>query len=573
MPRAVDIYRSMESTSQFGALKPGDLPSPPQAALQIMRACSQDTVNISEVSALAAQDPTLTAELLRVVNSSFFGLSKAVQSIPRAITVIGQRALRNLALCVSVRDAIKAESLGAGFDLSTFWEDGLRRAVCARLLAQKLKLDADECFTAGLLQDFGLLVLFFVYAEKCEKWPILRREDPDRRLQLEQELFQTTHERVGAELARFWQLPEELSIAIAGHHGDEALPAERRSPLARIVHCGDWMSAVFSAENKGLVIDRCRHVMQQELALDRTQSDEILAEVPRQMEEAAQALGLGLSEQADFDQVLRDANVKLAEANLSYQQLTWKLEQTLKERDALQEELNRELDLGREIQRSLLPAAQTGSFPVYGINVSARHLSGDFYDYFVLSDGRIYFNLGDVSGKGVNAALLMAKTSSLFHCLGKDIDDPAKLLGRINEELCESSTRGMFVTMCAGLFEPGTGKITLVNAGHMPAVVISGSGKFAKLDAQGPPLGVLAKVDFETRVFSLGNNTLYLYSDGVTEGRMMNGEMLGFDGFIELCMTHAKLSPSQRLDKIVAKLTEQPQRLHDDVTLLVLQQS
>lgn len=563
----------MIPTSPLKGIKPGDLPSPPQAALKIMRACSNDKVDISEVSALAAQDPMLTAELLRVVNSSFFGLSRTVQSIPRAVTVIGQRALRNLALCVSVRDAIKAESLGKGFDLGSFWEDGLRRAVCARLLAQQLNLDADECFTAGLLQDFGLLVLFFTHREKCDQWPILKSEDPDRRLAMEEELFQSTHETVGAELARLWQLPDELSVAIAHHHTDTANLKTPPTSLTRVIRCGDWMSAVYSAENKGAVIDRCRQVLQQEFALDVAQSDELLAEVPRQMEEAAKALGLGLSAQTDFGDVLRQANVKLAEANLSYQQLTWKLEQALTERDRLQEELNRELDLGREIQRSLLPQDQPTPFPVHGVNISARHVSGDFYDFFVLKDGRIYFNLGDVSGKGVNAALLMAKTSSLFHCLGKDIDDPAELVERVNEELCESSIRGMFVTLCAGLFEPQSGKITLVNAGHMPALIISSNGKFAKLEAQGPPLGVLSGVTYPSRTFSIGNNCLYLYSDGVTEGRTKSGEMLGFDGFISLCLASAKLSPAQRMDTIVAKLTEQAQPLHDDVTLLILEQN
>ena len=85
-------------------------------------------------------------------------------------------------------------------------------------------------------------------------------------------------------------------------------------------------------------------------------------------------------------------------------------------------------------------------------------MSGDFYDFFELADGRIYFGLGDVSGKGMDAALLMSKTASLFRCLGKTIHEPNILLATINRELCETAIHGMFVTMVCGLLDPATGK-------------------------------------------------------------------------------------------------------------------
>ncbi len=98
--------------------------------------------------------------------------------------------------------------------------------------------------------------------------------------------------------------------------------------------------------------------------------------------------------------------------------------------------------------------AQDDDLPICGINRPIREVSGDFYDYFELPDGTIAFALGDVSGKGMNAALLMAKTASLFRCLGKTIRDPARLLSILNREICETTSRGMFVTMVAGLYEP-----------------------------------------------------------------------------------------------------------------------
>ena len=123
-----------------------------------------------------------------------------------------------------------------------------------------------------------------------------------------------------------------------------------------------------------------------------------------------------------------------------------------------QEKVRRELELAAEIQRNLLPRRRGEDFPVCGVNVPARGVSGDFFDVFVLADGRIAFNVGDVSGKGMNAALLMAKTASLYHCLGKEVHDPGELLATINRELCETGTRGMFVTMVGGVYDPAASR-------------------------------------------------------------------------------------------------------------------
>ncbi len=101
-----------------------------------------------------------------------------------------------------------------------------------------------------------------------------------------------------------------------------------------------------------------------------------------------------------------------------------------------QERMKRELDLAREIQRDLLPQAAAATSPIHGINLPANEVSGDFYDFFALPDGRYVWGLGDVAGKGMNAALLMAKTISLRRCLGKTALPPCQLLAPLNDELC-----------------------------------------------------------------------------------------------------------------------------------------
>ena len=240
-----------------------------------------------------------------------------------------------------------------------------------------------------------------------------------------------------------------------------------------------------------------------------------------------------------------------------------------------QERVRRELELAAEIQRSLLPERRKQSFPVHGINYPARTVSGDFYDFFPVGDGRICFNLGDVSGKGMNAALLMAKTASLFRCLGKTIREPGRLLGRINKEVCETATRGMFVTMVGGVYDPATGIVILANAGHEPPLFHDRDGGFTSLPAEAPPLGISPLLvegeDFPEKELWLDGGTLYVFTDGMTEGYLENGDMLGVDGVKSLISKNAELAVPERLDAILSHLNPENAALRDDLTFLAIE--
>ena len=555
---------------QVKDLKPTDLPTPPQSAIQIMRECAKNEVNHADLAKLASSDPALSAELLRIVNSPYFGLTRAITSIPRAVTVIGHRALRNVALCVSVRDALKQEEM-PGIDINTFWEDAIRRAVTARSLGSHLNLDIDDCFTAGLLQDFGLLVMFYLYPEHSPEWPNLRMLDPDERLEQEKVIFGTTHNDVGLALAEAWTLPSDLASGMGYHHNlDHQHTTPQQAQECKILFCADWVSSLYTANDKNKVINHCFKILAEHLNLEQTSAEELFIAIPQQVSEASQALGLGIQDQQDFDQILRSANARLAEANMSYQELTWQLEQALRERDKIQAELDRELNLAREIQTNLLPQNVPEDAPTQGVNLSAKELSGDFYDFFTLENGQIYFILGDVSGKGLNAALLMAKAGSLFRGLGKRITDPSKLIYEINNELCETSIRGMFVTTVIGLFDPITRNVTLVNAGHVPVLITGPEGKFAKFESQTIPVGICEDEDFPSVTFNLGNRRLYLYSDGVTEGQLSNGDELGISGLITQIRNIVDLPVLEQLDTLTALFTSTNTKLRDDITIVII---
>ena len=236
-----------------------------------------------------------------------------------------------------------------------------------------------------------------------------------------------------------------------------------------------------------------------------------------------------------------------------------------------QERIQKELELAREIQVSLLPVSKDGDFPVQGLNYPAREVSGDFYDFFQRDDGMIYFNLADVSGKGMNAALLMAKTSSLLHHLAKDISDPGELLKRVNDEICETVSHGMFVTLVSGFIDPIANTVKFSNAGHQPPLFHSQDNKFVELQATAPPLGIKEDMDFPVTTLTLDGGSLYVYTDGVTESMDEEGNELAVAGLIELIKSNTSISSSKRLDSIVSQIRKPHGNQHDDITILLIE--
>ncbi|MCW8969835.1 MAG: PP2C family protein-serine/threonine phosphatase, partial [Rhodospirillales bacterium] len=237
-----------------------------------------------------------------------------------------------------------------------------------------------------------------------------------------------------------------------------------------------------------------------------------------------------------------------------------------------QERTRRELELAAEIQRSLLPPLPSEESPIQGINRAARTVSGDFYDFFTLGDGRICFAIGDVSGKGMDAALLMAKTCSLFHCLGKVQPEPGRLLAKINAEICETATRGRFVTMVIGVFDPADGTVRLSNAGHEPPLHYRGADGYVDFPATAAPLGIAADIvgeeGFPEETIELNGGALYLFTDGVTEGRLADGNTLEVEGLKEILAVTSGLSLAERLNVVSERFGSGGAELRDDVTII-----
>ncbi len=235
-----------------------------------------------------------------------------------------------------------------------------------------------------------------------------------------------------------------------------------------------------------------------------------------------------------------------------------------------QKRLRKEITLARRLQRSLLPPRKKPPFPVVGTNVPANEVSGDFYDYFSLGDDCVGFIIGDVSGKGLDASMLMVRASSLLRWISKDRLPPSQWLAEANKELCESASRGMFVCVAAGYYYPKENKVVWSNAGLPPVIhKCSDSGTIHTWTANAPPLGISDELDFPEQETLLGKGGLYFLTDGLTDARLANGDLLGTDGLIEYIKTVAAESAEVRVGKIITYVRRQ--KLLDDATLLLVE--
>jgi serine phosphatase RsbU (regulator of sigma subunit) len=194
-----------------------------------------------------------------------------------------------------------------------------------------------------------------------------------------------------------------------------------------------------------------------------------------------------------------------------------------------QERLKRELELGRQIQSEMLPheSLRFGLTEVKGMSIPAREVGGDFFNYFALDNGSVALLVGDVSGKGVGAALLMANFQAALRTrltLGHDL---AAIADAIDRDVAATAPRGLYTTLFVGIYEPNSKRLRYVNAGHNPQFALR-QGKLERLSSTGTPIGLLPGRGYTQQEIQLsGGDFLFFYTDGIVETENELGEQYG----------------------------------------------
>lgn len=221
-----------------------------------------------------------------------------------------------------------------------------------------------------------------------------------------------------------------------------------------------------------------------------------------------------------------------------------------------QEKIRQEITAARQVQESYLPRAfpAVAGYECAGRLIPARQVSGDFYDAFKTPDGRVAILIGDVSGKGLPAALYMCRLLTELRAELKRGRTAAETLATVNRILCEQSTRGMFVTMILFLLDAEHRKLTVANAGHLPFFYRAGGRWQEVRTGRNPPIGIVPDRRYTTHRVDLSPGIQILaITDGVSESRSSQGEMFGTDR-LQALLERNRLSPGLLCEKIYLQL-------------------
>ena len=228
----------------------------------------------------------------------------------------------------------------------------------------------------------------------------------------------------------------------------------------------------------------------------------------------------------NFEDLEITINKTLEEINL--------IRRSMQEHDQLIS-IQQDLNTAREIQQAILPKVfppfpEIKTFDVFASMVAAKEVGGDFFDFFLIDSHRLGFVIGDVSGKGVPAAIFMAVSRTLIRATGIKGISASECINSVNSLLCKESVSSMFVTVFYGILDTTTGEVEYVNAGHNPPYVVSPTG-IRKLDmTAGIILGVMDDYEFQSKKTKLlPGERLFLYTDGVTEAFNAAEEVYGDD--------------------------------------------
>lgn len=250
----------------------------------------------------------------------------------------------------------------------------------------------------------------------------------------------------------------------------------------------------------------------------------------------------------------------------------------LTEEQMERERLEREQQVASEIQQRFLPAAAplVEGYELQGISFPCYEIGGDYYDFIQRENGNLVVALGDVSGKGTAAALLMSSLHAAVHAQADTHDSIVTTIQAVNKYLTESIPPNRFVTLFYAELDPRIGRLTFLNAGHNPPLIVHAGGTMEQLASGGLPLGIMADAEFrEGRTQLHPGDVLVIYSDGVSEAVNPTGEEFGPTRLYEVVARNLDASASGIRDRIESALTKfcQGTPAADDITLVIVKRN
>jgi two-component system, cell cycle response regulator len=338
-----DVLRKIKESDQ--------LPTLSGVASKIITLASDPNTSARDIGNLASKDIALTTKILKVVNSSFFGFSKDITTVNQAVAIMGINAVRNLVLSFSIMD-IQANHADDRFDYKKFWEKSLASAVTARIIGNFLKPNiSEELFMAGLLQNFGQMLIAKTFPGIYTKINELSAKTDDNILLAEKEVLGTTHCMVGANFAKDWGLADSLLVSTQYHHNPETYTDSNKELnfYLNVVHISGLIADILYDQKTDGKYDQFKIRASEMIALSQNQIEKLLNQVSNEVEETAKFFDLKIDEPRSVTEILQVANNELSQLNLNYEQMNRELTEARDKLEKLTIELSEKNTLLEEL--------------------------------------------------------------------------------------------------------------------------------------------------------------------------------------------------------------------------------
>ncbi len=299
--------------------KADNLPTLPAVAIQVLEMTRADDISVTEIAEVIQQDPALTAKMLRVVNSSLFGLSRQVSSLPQAMVVLGLRTVKVMVLSFSLVDLTKHHS-HTGFDYALYWRRSLTTAVTARLLGDQIRKSlSEELFVGGLLCDIGVLAA--VQFARDLYLPVIDHymKEPIQLHAAEQQLLGLTHEEISSLLLHNWSLPEDLCEAVRTHHhplADPPFGQDNACLFARTLRAAALLADIFVRDVDAGSLISVRREIARTLSIPEHNVDSVLKDLDTHVKEIASLFALNIGQTLSYTDIQMSAATQLADLTM-----------------------------------------------------------------------------------------------------------------------------------------------------------------------------------------------------------------------------------------------------------------
>lgn len=322
------------------------LPSPPAIALKILEAVRHNDNSFNELADIVMADPALAARIMKLANSSLYGLPNRVDSLDKATSVIGTQNLKNIALSFVIIQDYQDAPQGS-FDMNLFWRRAICSAVGAEILARSVGHSDRDIFISALLQDIGVLIMFLADSASYTNVLDKKRINGKSTCQTEKEQFGFNHTEISSHLLHSWNLPDTICGPIRYSHSTEPKEAYKKSAL--LLRFADKIAAIYHGTQSNRKAIEVRQGLKDAYDFDDRRIDEIIDTIGERSREVMELFTIHPGDLKPFSQIMQEAVEELGRLNFSYEQIVLELKQAKLNAEQLAINLKQANDKLREL--------------------------------------------------------------------------------------------------------------------------------------------------------------------------------------------------------------------------------